>query len=650
MSLLGRLAYHLRTSLAHGLRAAWQRDIVRWRILKTAPVAGASTVCEIHVLTSKDDWLNLVWTLKSFYRASRRDYALCIHDDGTLKPEQMRELAWQFPAARIIPRAEADALVEPLLAAYPRCREFRRTNPLAPKIFDFAAFARSSRILLLDSDILFFREPAELLARIEDIDYRLNTVNGDVASAYTTTPEIARDRAGVQLIERFNSGLGLIHRDSLPLDWLEEFLGLPDIIGHFWRIEQTLFALCSSRWGVEPLPPEYAVHLAGSVAGAPCRHYVGAIRHLFYRDGIPRLVEGGILSCGPRPLRVAHLPVYSENSYQPLLMGAQKKLGLRVIDGGGGGNFLRTAMFFWQADVLHLHWLHPYLLRPSAAGSILRSTRFLVEIALLKLAGHRIIWTIHNLKNHDNHFVAIERFASRLFCTMADGAIVHCGCVARDASAAFGIPAAKMTVIPHGNFVGAYPPFAGSVTLREELSIPPDAAVFLFLGRIRPYKGVMDLVSAFGRLAAPNTHLIIAGKPNEQLTEEFEKAVRAGPAIHFIPGYVPTERVALYMDAADVVVLPYRDVLTSSALILAMSFAKAAIAPELGCVPETLDPCGGVLYRADDPHGLETAMRRMLEQREQLPEMGRRNRARADAWSWDVIAADTVKLYSPDRR
>ncbi len=97
------------------------------------------------------------------------------------------------------------------------------------------------------------------------------------------------------MIDRFNSGLGLIQRDSLRLDWIEEFLGVPGILGHFWRIEQTLFALCSSRFGVELLPPEYDVYLARGLGNRPSRHYVGAIRHLMYREGMPRLVRQGLL-------------------------------------------------------------------------------------------------------------------------------------------------------------------------------------------------------------------------------------------------------------------------------------------------------------------------------------------------------------------
>ena len=81
----------------------------------------------------------------------------------------------------------------------------------------------------------------------------------------------------------------------LNLDWIEEFLQLPGILGHFWRIEQTLYALCSSRYGVELLPEEYDVFLKGNVGERPSRHYVGAIRHEMYREGMRKLVKQGFL-------------------------------------------------------------------------------------------------------------------------------------------------------------------------------------------------------------------------------------------------------------------------------------------------------------------------------------------------------------------
>jgi len=280
----------------HGMRVVWYRDVVRKRILRTRPVTGLNdTSCEAHVMTSGQDWLNLMWALKTFYHFSKRRYALCIHDDGTVPPHGRSAMRHHFPDARYIERSAAAAHVLPLLEPYPRSLVFRRTNHLAPKVFDFAVYLNAPRMFLLDSDVLFFSEPTELLRRIDDPGYRKNSVNADIASAYTVEPEVVKAAMGFDLIGRFNSGYGLIHKESMRLDWFEEFLALPGIIGHFWRIEQTLYALCSSRIGCELLPPEYDVRLTGTCEGLPSRHYIGAIRHLLYGEAIARLHASGFL-------------------------------------------------------------------------------------------------------------------------------------------------------------------------------------------------------------------------------------------------------------------------------------------------------------------------------------------------------------------
>ena len=155
---------------------------------------------------------------------------------------QRGEFATHFPDSRFIDRAERDREVLPTLQDYPRCLALRTSNHLSPKVFDFRHYLQSERMLLLDCDVLFFAEPVELLERIEDPQYKLNVVNEDTSSAYTVQPDDVRRQLGLSMPERFNSGLGLIHAESIRHDWLEEFLNLPGILGHFWRIEQTLFA------------------------------------------------------------------------------------------------------------------------------------------------------------------------------------------------------------------------------------------------------------------------------------------------------------------------------------------------------------------------------------------------------------------------
>jgi hypothetical protein len=149
---------------------------------------------------------------------------------------------------------------------------------------------------LFDSDLLFFEQPTAYVQRLEDGNYRLNAFNADCDSAYTVDTEAVRSLLGHELLARVNTGLGVVHRDSIKWEWIEEFLALPGLAdGHFWRIEQTLYALCSSRYGAELLPQEYTVSLQAGVPPRILRHYVGAIRHLMYGEGIAHLVRTGFL-------------------------------------------------------------------------------------------------------------------------------------------------------------------------------------------------------------------------------------------------------------------------------------------------------------------------------------------------------------------
>jgi len=282
-----------------GLSVAWYRDVVRPKILETPPVTGLDNGdAEIHVLTSRQDWMNLIWTLKSFYRCSEKPYRLVIHEDGSLTGKEWAQLKKHFPDASFVERKEADVKVAKALQDFPKALHFRQTNALSLKIMDFPLYLQSERLILLDSDVLFYRRPAVLMDRIEDGSYKLNTVNRDVEGALTVDAKTVEKLYGFRLLECYNSGLGLIHKGSLRYDWMEEFLGIPGIIGHWWRIEQTLFALCSCRYGAELLPEEYDVYLGKGLGNRPSRHYVGAVRHLMYSEGMRKLSADGILKRG----------------------------------------------------------------------------------------------------------------------------------------------------------------------------------------------------------------------------------------------------------------------------------------------------------------------------------------------------------------
>ncbi len=275
-------------------RAWWSWHTVRPRILATRPVpVPHGGPCEIHLLTSGQDWMNALWTLKSFFRVSGEPLPLAVHDDGTVPAEAAGHFAGHFPGLRWIRPAERETEVLAGLAGYPRCRAFRESNKLSRKIFDLMAARRAERVLLLDSDLLFFAPPDALLDAAYGRTER-NVFNRDVDSAYTVSAADVRERCGIELVPRINSGLAVLHGASLRLDWFEEFLGLPNVLSHSWRIEQTMFALASCRYGVDLLPPEYDVRLERGGPFGPVRHYVGAVRHLMYEEGMERLWREGL--------------------------------------------------------------------------------------------------------------------------------------------------------------------------------------------------------------------------------------------------------------------------------------------------------------------------------------------------------------------
>ena len=294
---LGSLLLKFREKFGNGLDTAYYRDIVRARILNTQPITKTDDdTCEIHVLTSSRDYVNLIWGLKSFYHYSQKQYALCIHCDKSISSEELSVISYHFPQANVVPWDVATESVLDWLEDYPLCREIREKYYISVKEFDFFFYLKSDKMLLFDSDLLFFESPQHLINIIEDENYNLNSVNGDISTAYSLPSDELRKLVDFEIIERFNSGLGLVHKSSLSLDLFEEFLGLPGILSHKWRFEQTLMALASCRQGAELLPCEYDVYLGEDEERLmPMRHYVGAIRHLMYKEGMRYLTQNNFL-------------------------------------------------------------------------------------------------------------------------------------------------------------------------------------------------------------------------------------------------------------------------------------------------------------------------------------------------------------------
>ncbi len=170
--------------------------------------------------------------------------------------------------------------------------------------------------------------------------------------------------------------------------------------------------------------------------------------------------------------------------------------------------------------------------------------------------------------------------------------------------------------------------------------------MLLFLGNLRRYKGVEALIATFGRLDRPGTTLVIAGQPFDQHIADDLAARAAGrPDVIVRPDYVPDRLLTTYLRAADAVVCPFTGSLTSGSVALALSFGTPCVAPRIGCIPAMVGEDDELLYDANEPDGLLTALRRAVDAGERLVDIGRCHQARMLGCGWDAIGRATKAAY-----
>jgi len=350
-------------------------------------------------------------------------------------------------------------------------------------------------------------------------------------------------------------------------------------------------------------------------------------------------------------MKVLFLPDWSRggNPYQRELAAALQKRGLTVIMGNGTNRLpiLGAMKIHGKPDVLHLHWTHPFLLGRKRVKSIIRSIRFLAELFTVKILGIKIIWTVHNLLEHERRDPQVEIFFNRLLVRLYDHLIVHCSFAREAVVRSYQLPNRfrnKIFVIPHGNYMNSYENQVTRNKARGRLVLGNSEIVFLYFGTIRPNKGVLRLIDTFRKLQSPRVRLLIVGEPSsEAIRSKIMRCCKSDSRIRALLQFVPAKDVQLYMNAADVVVLPFQDILTSGSALLAMSFGKPVIAPRLGCIPEILDSKGVFLYDHSKEEGLFKAIRQASLAN--LDAMGKYNYDKAKCFNWGVIAQKTCALY-----
>jgi glycosyltransferase involved in cell wall biosynthesis len=147
---------------------------------------------------------------------------------------------------------------------------------------------------------------------------------------------------------------------------------------------------------------------------------------------------------------------------------------------------------------------------------------------------------------------------------------------------------------------------------RRHLGLPQGKVLFLHLGVSGPRKGLLDAVAAWQRTAVvADAVLARAGTMRPEESEAMAPLVAQGRAV-LHEGYVPDDRLDLYLCACDWVLMPYRHHEGSSSLLSGAAAAgRPVIVPDYGVLGARVRGSSlGLVYPHLSVEGLADAIRR----------------------------------------
>lgn len=260
---------------------------------------------------------------------------------------------------------------------------------------------------------------------------------------------------------------------------------------------------------------------------------------------------------------------------------------------------------------------------------------YVVLLFFLKRQGTKVVFLCINVFEHEDN--VFKKLLTRLTLARVDAMIVH---AEQEKNMALEINP-RAIVKKHLLPLFSYDP----------LPTPNQAAAgvqLLFFGFVRPYKGLDTLIRAIGILREHDIALTIAGEfwdGKGALLQQVEE-LGISAKVTIVDRYIAEEEMRCLFAAADLVVLPYKQAVTSGIIATAYGFGKPVLATAVGGFHEVVrDGCTGKLVAPDDPQALAAGIVWFINNR-QIDFAENIARFAAESMSWSSLA-DTIEEFRP---
>jgi glycosyltransferase involved in cell wall biosynthesis len=319
-------------------------------------------------------------------------------------------------------------------------------------------------------------------------------------------------------------------------------------------------------------------------------------------------------------------PPSSAHHYLSLLAQSLEAEGLTVDDGCR------------QPDVVHYHWLAAPFDAPTRWEALKGAGRYLVDLYRWRRRGVAVVWTVHNLDAHEGRWPG-ESWYMRRATRLLDGWLTLSSYAEQQALARWPrLASLDHRVVSLGDLSVALPAATHQRhDTRRSLDMQDAAALVAFVGSVRPYKGVADLIDATRALRPDEVHLLIAGEVRDPAV-----VVRAGEAgVTLVDRHLSEAEFVAFVEAADLVVLPFRQITHSASLLTVAALGTPVLAPRIGALPEVASSLSSIVQLYDPPLDAATVRRalRWAQDARSVPKPG------LPGHDWSSIASTTADLY-----
>lgn len=295
----------------------------------------------------------------------------------------------------------------------------------------------------------------------------------------------------------------------------------------------------------------------------------------------------------------------------------------RMTNGLAAGMSLLKRITQYSPDVLIGYWTYP-----EGAGA---------EYVGRKIGKPVVIGALGTDIN-DRH--GINAWLTRRTLQAADRIVFVSQAMTRHAIDTFGVQPSRCATVVNGINTAVFHP-QDRVQCREAVGLPPDAPVVIYVGRLIEAKGLRELVESVTKMRSthPNLRTILIGEgPYLPALKDLISALGQQDRITLAGGQLP-EKVAQYINAADLLTLPSWSEGYPNVLVEALACGCPVVATHVGGIPEIVTSDNGILVPPRDADALAHALAQTLEKAWDPPTISK-NMSR----TWDDVARETLDV------